>query len=144
MMTPENVRADLAKLIANRSAVDLDLLFNYSGAFPHLHEILAPEERLRGYCFSNIRQTGKSLHAGKWLTVATIQRLIFLLHSPLKGTIHFSLPLDSITAWEPKFGWLFAGLSIHIAGSTVEMFHAGKTDLKCFVTALDRILPRRT
>lgn len=140
MRTAEDIKEQVKALIANRPSISVDILYTYTPAFAHLHEILSATEVIKGYCISSIEVKGEKTSPGKWLIVYTNERMIFVFKGMLSGLKHFSIALDQLKTIQPKPNFLFGGLILKSEQTEVKLFQTGKKDYNFFMESLEQLM----
>ncbi len=140
MTTIDNVKLQLQSLIANRPGVNFTILFQYSPAFNHVHEILSENEKISGYCIGSLTRAGKQVKAGKWLAICTNQQLVLLHKGMFTNVTYFKIPLTDIAGVTSKLSWLSNKIKILDKETEWEMYQINKTDLQFFELALNNAI----
>ncbi len=140
MRTAEDIKQQIQELLKTRPSINLDILYTYTPAFGHLHEILNATETIKGYCISTIEVKGEKTSPGKWLIVYTNERMIFVFKGMLTGLKHFSIALDQLKTIQPKTNFFFGGLILKSEQTEVKLFQTGKKDHNFFIESLEQLM----
>lgn len=137
MASADNIKSQLQNLLTDRPGVNMTILFAYTPAFNHLHEVLSTTEIIRGYCIGNLARNKKQVKAGKWLIICTNEQLVLLHKGSITDMVHIKIPLSDIIAVVPKFGWLSGNVKIRENDNEWELYNVNKTDLQFFEAAFN-------